>query len=125
MTSGMTFNDYKEQIMRAALKSQIMEGYDEQGNPSYKTVSREVSAERIKALYDETIYQFEQLRTSGIALEKLFHKYVPDMDPKKFLQEYMVLVEEERLNSDYEFEFTEDEREYKKSLFTIIDGGKQ
>ncbi len=124
MTSGILFNNFKEQIIKAALKSQIMDGYDEKGNPLYKTVTREESVERIKELYDETIYQFEQVRTSGIAIEKLLHRYVPDLDEKKFFQEYMLLVEDERQNSDYRYETSEDDKDYLKSMFTIIDGGK-
>lgn len=125
MTSGILFNDYKEQIIRAAQKSQIMEGCDENGHPLYKTVTKEEAVDRIKELYDETIYQFEQVRTSGIAIEKLLHRYIPDLDEKKFFQDYMDLVEEERSNSDYRFEITEDDRDILKSIFTIIDGGKQ
>lgn len=122
MTSGMLFNDYKEQIIRAVQKSQIMDGYDENG-PTYKTVTKEEAVERVKELYDETIYQFEQVRTSGVVIEKLLHKYIPDLDEKKFLQEYILLVEEERLNCDYRFETTDDDKCFLKGMFTVIDGG--
>ena len=124
MTSGDMLNDKKEQIRRAMVKSQISDGYDENGY-IYKTVTKEEAVKQTMRIIDDIVYEFEELRISGIAIEKLLNKYVPDLDQKQFLHDYMIEVEKERAKgTSYHYEECDIEREMRKEQFEVINGGK-
>lgn len=129
MTTGTVFNRYKEQIRMAMKFSKIEVGEDENG-PVYETVTKDKAIEEVMHIIDEMYYQLEQSVTGGRALENLIHQYVPDLDENKFLNDYMVEVEKERLKyNDYKYESDEFTAEYEKEIqrqrFTIIEGGKK
>lgn len=130
MTSDDKFNEYKEEIIMALTKSKIYSGYvDEEGHPVYEIVTKDRVIERILEIYDNTVWNFIQVNTGGIVLEKLLHQYLPELDDSEFFQKYIQMVEEERLKSTYRFEKSEIDREIERDMlkkeFTVIDGGKK
>ena len=117
MYTGEFLMGVKEQIRRAMEKSQISDIEDEEGNPVYKTVSKEDAVEKVMELFDSVAYHFFMDNASGCALEEM---YGPVEDR---LQEYMAkmngyLVKE---YEHYTFENDEDIRD----TFVVIDGGKK
>ena len=130
MTTGDKFTRYKNEIKMALTKSKINAGYDDEyGHPVYETVTKDEVIERILEIYDDTIWNFIQVNTSGVVIEKLLHEYVPDLDEREFFQKYIQMVEEERIKSTYEFEKSDIDREMERDIirngFYVIDGGKK
>ena len=101
MTFGKKCMDYKDQI-KHALNNEVIDAYDEGGMPIYVKAEKKETTERIMEIFDEVVYQALQAMTSGRALERLYRDKVkrePD------LQEYMKIVEEERLKyNDYQYD---------------------
>ena len=130
MTTDDMFNRYKNEIKMALTKSKIYTGYeDENGHPVYETVTKDEIIEHILEIYDATIWEFIQVNTSGVVIEKLLHEYVPDLDEREFFQKYIQMVEKERIKSTYEFEKSDIECEMERDIIRnslyVIDGGKK
>ena len=125
VTSGDMLNEKKEQIRRAMQKSQIVDGYDENGY-IYKTVAKEDAVDQAMRLIDDIAFEFENLRISGVVVERLLSRYIPDLDQKQFLQDYMTEVEAEKAKgTTYHYEKDDIEREMRKEQFKVINGGKE
>lgn len=118
MYTGEYLMQVKEQIRRAMEKSQISDIEDEEGNPVYKTVSKEDAVEKVMELFDSVAYQFIQTNANGNALYDIYGKLSQDKFP-----EYMHLMTEysNKAYADYKFEHDEDVSD----IFTVLDGGKQ
>lgn len=126
MTTSDLFNDIKNQIRIGLTKSQIQTGEeDENGHLIYKTVTKDEVTKRILELYDETVYQFQQVNAGANALEKILHRHCPDLEQKELLQEYIAL--EEEIKQDYTYRFEGDkefEDEMRRETFRVIKGNK-
>jgi hypothetical protein len=124
----------KEQIRLAITKSKIVIDYDEKGKPILKTVTKEEAVKEVLDIFDHVAYHFLELNAGGLALERLIYDIVPDLDMKAYMNKYVAYAEEERLkNTEYHYEndefeeprVTDSEREERKKMFSIIDGGKK
>ena len=94
---------WEKDAIKHALNGEVLAGWDEDGR-HWEKASKEETDRVILEAYDELFYQAEQLRTSALALEKVYGAITP-----KDFKKYMRYVEEERRKpSDYEFEHYED-----------------
>lgn len=91
---------YEKDEIKHALNGEVLAAWDEDGR-HWEKASKEVTDKVILGAYDELFYQAEQLRTSALAMERVYGAITPE-DFKK----YMRFVEEERRKpSDYKFEY--------------------
>ena len=101
MTFGKKCMDYKDQI-KHALNNEVIDGYDEGGMPIYVKTEKTETNKAIIEIFDEVVYQALQAMTSGRALDRLYHNKVGEAPN---LQEYIKIVEEERLKyNDYQYD---------------------
>ncbi len=102
--NGISFGQacaYEKEEIKHALKGEILLGWDEEGR-HWGSGSKEETDRVILDAYDELFYQAEQLRASGVALEKVYGT----IKPKDF-KKYMIAFEEERRKPcAYEYEET-------------------
>lgn len=126
--SGDVFNRYKEQV-KMAMKFSKIEIDEDANGPVYETVTKDEAVSEVLKILDEMYYQLDQALSSGRAVEKLIHKYNPNLDEQQFLRDYMEAVAEERLKDNgyiYEDDKTSEEmRDERRKLFTVIEGGKR
>lgn len=102
-TFGRAFNYEKDEI-KHALNGEILVAWDEEGR-HWEKASKEETDKVILKAFDYLFFEADQLRTSGLALDRIYGR-----PTRKRFQKYMKYVEEERSKpSDYEYEKYDDE----------------
>jgi hypothetical protein len=137
MSDAYRFYLLKERIRMAMVFSKVAIGEDANGLV-YEIVSKEEAVEEAMRIVNGIYYELSKSYTTGRVLETLIHRYNPELNEKKFFEDYLELVNEEE-NARFadevywqeieiagaEAEQILNEREEKKKRFTVIDGGKK